>query len=114
MDLLENRSTIYSDRPKLAATDLYDLFLPFITLEAFLNNFRADMNWSFGLMPYGREWRRYRRTFHDFFRRTDLAQLHPIMYEERDKFLHSLEASPSEFFENLALYASLQSLLGRF
>ncbi|TEB27961.1 O-methylsterigmatocystin oxidoreductase [Coprinellus micaceus] len=84
VDLLENRSTIYSDRPKLAATDL------------------ADMNWSFGLMPYGREWRRYRRTFHDFFRRTDLGQLHPIMYEERDKFLHSLEENPSNFFESLA------------
>ena len=73
------------------------------TVEALLKSSRADMNWSFGLMPYGPEWRRYRRTFHDFFRRADLGQLHPIMYEERDKFLHSLEENPADFFENLAL-----------
>lgn len=69
------------------------------------------MNWSFGLMPYGAEWRRYRRTFHDFFRRSELGQWHPIMYEERDRFLRSLEKYPEGFFENLALYVSTFALM---
>ncbi|KAJ3520043.1 hypothetical protein NMY22_g12920 [Coprinellus aureogranulatus] len=89
-DLLEDRAANYSDRPSAVIQDL------------------ADANWSFGLMPYGSWWRKHRATFQHFFRRRDLSQWHPIMYEERDRFLSSMKETPEDYYEHMkSLFAML-------
>ncbi|KAF9442699.1 cytochrome P450 [Macrolepiota fuliginosa MF-IS2] len=60
-DLLEKRSSNYSDRPK--STMIFEL-----------------MGWdfNFALMPYGSWWRRHRRTFHNFFHPNVVNMYQPV------------------------------------
>ncbi|KAI0340919.1 cytochrome P450 [Trametopsis cervina] len=48
-DLLDKRSSIYSDRALSTMDEL------------------TGWGWNFGLMPYGQEWRSIRRVFHQYF-----------------------------------------------
>ncbi|TEB29677.1 O-methylsterigmatocystin oxidoreductase [Coprinellus micaceus] len=90
VDLFENRSTNYSDRPTIAVQDL------------------AEMDWNLGFMNYGPIWRKYRRTFvHDFVGRSVLGQWHPIMYEERDRLISGLKTTPTAFYEHLKLFSGI-------
>ncbi|PPQ86330.1 hypothetical protein CVT25_005631 [Psilocybe cyanescens] len=78
--LLEKRSTVYSDRPYNAMIDL--------------------MEWDFavGFKPYGPEWRHHRRLFQQAFR-TGATTLgyRAIQTDKVNDFLHALLEDPDEF-----------------
>ncbi|RXW19449.1 hypothetical protein EST38_g6401 [Candolleomyces aberdarensis] len=85
VDLLDKRSANYSDRPTSPIVDLMNL------------------NWSFGLMPYGSMWRQHNRTFHKYFSNSAVQQYYPIMYEETKAFLRRVNSQPNDIFEDMTL-----------
>ncbi|RXW19447.1 hypothetical protein EST38_g6400 [Candolleomyces aberdarensis] len=88
VDLLDKRSANYSERPTSPIVDLMDL------------------NWSFGLMPYGSKWREHNRTFHKYFSNSAVQQYYPIMYEETKAFLCKVNSQPNDIFEDMKLYVT--------
>jgi len=68
-DLLEKRSSIYSDRMEL--TTIKDLWVnslwTTIIYSITLNLLRMGCSWNFGLLPYGDMWRKSRKMFHQEF-----------------------------------------------
>ncbi|KAF9002967.1 PAH-inducible cytochrome P450 monooxygenase PC-PAH 3 [Cyathus striatus] len=60
-DLLNRRSSIYSDRPQ----------------SIMLNDFMG-MSWVFGMMQYGEEWKQHRRVFHKQFDGTPAVKMHEL------------------------------------
>ncbi|KAJ3521002.1 hypothetical protein NMY22_g12499 [Coprinellus aureogranulatus] len=87
MELLDKRAATYSDRPYIPAVELTE-----------------HPNWAFGAMPYGSQWRNYRRAFHQNLHHNRVAQFHPIMSEQRDDFLRKLKERPTEFLEHVKMY----------
>ncbi|TEB33470.1 putative CyP450 monooxygenase [Coprinellus micaceus] len=80
MDLFEKRSSRYSDRsdfPMLCGQMGYDAY--------------------FSLMRYGTRWRRQRRLFHEQFNPTAVKQFHPLILDERVRFVGELYRTPKEF-----------------
>ncbi|KAF9645509.1 CyP450 monooxygenase [Thelephora ganbajun] len=82
-DLLERRSVIYSDRPRL----------PMV-------NELMGCSWSFVLMPYGSTWRRHRKLFHRFFNIPAVDQFDDKIYKAVDVFLRRLSESPERFLNH--------------
>ncbi|PPQ94347.1 hypothetical protein CVT25_000402 [Psilocybe cyanescens] len=79
-ELLEKRSTVYSDRPYNAMIDL--------------------MEWDIavGFKPYGPEWRHHRRLFQQAFRTGEpTLRYRAIQTDKVNDFLHSLLEDPDEF-----------------
>ncbi|KAF7348384.1 hypothetical protein MSAN_01792400 [Mycena sanguinolenta] len=78
-ELLEKRTTIYSDRPSI----------PIVSL----------MGWdfSFVLMPYSEKWRERRRLFHQHFRRDAIPAYHPVYLKKIRDLLRGLLSTPEEF-----------------
>lgn len=90
LDLLEKRSANYSDRPSLPMLDM--LTYPF----------------SFGLMPYGADWRRHRKPFHQYLHSHMVPRYNPIQEEEIIPFAHNLLTSPENFMRHTrVLFASI-------
>ncbi|KAJ2919426.1 hypothetical protein MD484_g995, partial [Candolleomyces efflorescens] len=85
VDLLDMKSSNYSDRPSIPLMEL------------------MDMTWNFGIMRYGNSWREHRRIFHQFLNPNVVSQYHPILYEERNYLLRRLKEDPGNFFEHLHL-----------
>lgn len=56
-----------------------------------------EMNWSFGLMQYGPEWRKHRRPFHQLVNGSVLPKSYPIFNEEILVLLRKLRDSPEDF-----------------
>ncbi|KAJ3532041.1 hypothetical protein NMY22_g7905 [Coprinellus aureogranulatus] len=79
-DLFERRSSVYSDRsdlPMLCGEMAYDAY--------------------FSLMRYGTRWRRQRRLFHEHFNPTAVKQFHPLILDERVRYVEELYRNPKEF-----------------
>ncbi|KAI0295332.1 CyP450 monooxygenase [Multifurca ochricompacta] len=62
-ELLENRSSIYSDRPRFIAFQLI---------------IKHGMDFNHGILPYGDGWRRLRRAFHAHFDATTSKTYRPL------------------------------------
>lgn len=94
---------------------MYSLFAH-ITLNFFA---RLGANWSFVLMQYGGLWRKYRRTFHQYYNQSALKMYHPMMYEERGHFLRKLRDKPEDFLHyieasvNPRIYSLIPTHLNR-
>jgi cytochrome P450 len=85
-DLLEKRSSNYSDRMRLPM--LVEL-----------------MKWdfSFAFLPYGPLWRKDRRTFQEFFHQNQLSKYLPIQNREVHAFLRRLLVTPDNFLHHIRL-----------
>ncbi|KAF8268440.1 CyP450 monooxygenase [Lactarius quietus] len=83
-ELLEKKSSIYSDRPPLKALQLFGI---------------ADFNTGF--LPYGSSWRRSRRELQANFRPVDLESYQPIEKRAVHCLLRNLLTSPGNFEQHL-------------
>ncbi|RXW19057.1 hypothetical protein EST38_g6787 [Candolleomyces aberdarensis] len=83
VDLLDKRSVNYSDRPAFPIVEM------------------VGMDWTFGVMPYGAEWRQQSRAFHKYYGSSAVQQYHPIMYEETKAFLRKVNSQPNDIFEDI-------------
>ncbi|KAI0259752.1 cytochrome P450 [Gloeopeniophorella convolvens] len=82
--LLERRSSIYSDRP------------PLVALLEFLG-----MTYNIGLLPYGRHWRYLRSKFHINFHPAAAKEYEPLEQRATHRLLRSLLAKPGDFPQHL-------------
>ncbi|KAH7905306.1 cytochrome P450 [Hygrophoropsis aurantiaca] len=76
VNLLERRSQIYSDRMSLSTADIFGL------------------GFATTLLPYGHEWRRHRRLFHQYFRADVSRVYHPMQLQAAHGLLKELLDSP--------------------
>lgn len=83
-DLFEKRSTIYSSRPH--STMLHELM---------------GMDWSLAIMPYGEEWRKVRRGFHQYFNSNVAPNYHTVHEEQSHDFLKRLRQTPEDFLDHI-------------
>ena len=101
-DLLENRSSNYSDRMRLPMLlELYvsdSLHLKPCEKKAF---FRAKMTFDFAILPYGERWRRRRRSFHQQFNNNVVSNYLPVQRREVHAFLRRLLETPDNFLHHV-------------
>jgi cytochrome P450 len=87
-DLLDKRSSIYSDRPRLPMM---------VELMGF--------GWSLGFTPYNEWWKHSRRLFHKHFQPSAVPQFRPKKIKAAHGFLQKLLDSPEHFHEHMQLMA---------
>ncbi|KAI6126058.1 cytochrome P450 [Pisolithus croceorrhizus] len=87
-ELLDQRSAIYSDRPRLPSTEL--LGIGFVTV----------------VMPYGDEWRLHRKLFHSVLNKEQSRKYAPMQLHRVHKFLLHLLATPQDFQGRFVTLAS--------
>ncbi|KAI0306165.1 cytochrome P450 [Multifurca ochricompacta] len=78
-DLLEKRSSIYSDR--------------YAQIK--------DRKWVINLFPYCDKWRNWYKTFHAHFKPTMIHKYHPIEVKAAQHLLRSLFDTPEDFMQHL-------------
>jgi cytochrome P450 len=102
-DLLEKRSSNYSDRKH--STMLIELYVShsFHLKELVKNADGCRMNWSIAmvLMPYGVWWRKHRRLFHEYFHRDAVTKYQPIQRQDTRELLRRLLVTPENFFHHI-------------
>ncbi|KAH6899210.1 cytochrome P450 [Coprinopsis sp. MPI-PUGE-AT-0042] len=81
-DLLERRSSKYSDRLQLPAVAM------------------TTADWNFGLFPYGPSWRAHRRAFHQQMNQKAVSQYRPIIRLHTTKFLRHLLKDPGNVLDD--------------
>ncbi|KAF9548289.1 cytochrome P450 [Agrocybe pediades] len=83
-DLLEKRSSNYSDRVGMPmALDL------------------MDWGFNFAFLPYGSWWRRHRRSFNEHFHQNIVHKYHPVQSREVREFLARLLVTPENFMHHI-------------
>jgi len=87
-DLLDKRSSIYSDRPR---------FPMIVELMGF--------GWSLGFTPYNEWWKHSRKLFHKHFQPSAVPQFRPKKIKAAHGFLRKLIDSPELFHEHMQLMA---------
>ncbi|KAH7926749.1 cytochrome P450 [Leucogyrophana mollusca] len=87
-ELLEKRSSNYSDRPFIA------------TRVAF------GWNYSFAFTPYGKEWRLARRFFHQSFREEASLNFRPMQLRKAHQLLKSLIETPQNHVAHFGAFAA--------
>ncbi|RXW19280.1 hypothetical protein EST38_g6577 [Candolleomyces aberdarensis] len=85
-DLYDKRGATYSDRPYLPILDI------------------MEMNWSFGLMPYGTKWCQHRRPFHQLVNSNALPKFYPVFSKEIIVLLWKLHKSPKDFLKHIQFF----------
>ncbi|KAF5330223.1 hypothetical protein D9611_010590 [Ephemerocybe angulata] len=85
-EVYDKRGVQYSDRPHLPILGL------------------MEMDWSFGLMPYGSEWKRHRKPFHQLVNANALPKFYPVFNEEMRVLLQSLHKTPEEFLGHMKYF----------
>ncbi|KAF9552269.1 cytochrome P450, partial [Agrocybe pediades] len=88
VDLLEKRSSIYSDRP---SSDVN-------TLMGFAS--------SLVFFPYGENFRRHRRLLNQYFHQKKCVSYQGVQKREAHRLIHSLAASPEKFEDHLNRYSA--------
>ncbi|TFK53749.1 cytochrome P450 [Heliocybe sulcata] len=92
-DLLEKRSNIYSSRPAFHMLNL------------------MGYDFHFAFMPYGSEWRTYRRLFHQVFRADNAAYYSPTTTEKSRELLIRLLRTPDKFMDHVQHFAAANMML---
>ncbi|KLO17646.1 cytochrome P450 [Schizopora paradoxa] len=88
-DLLEKRSRIYSDRPRLP---LYAK--------------SAGAGWNFGLTPYGDDWRLHRKVFVSKFGIQKAKNYTGVQEDMMKLFLRQLLPSPEKLLDHIEVYSN--------
>ncbi|KAI0634877.1 CyP450 monooxygenase [Trametes polyzona] len=83
VDLLDKRSTIYSDR----------IYSPVVDLGGF--------DWVLTMIHYGAWWRRHRKAFHQFFSPNAIISLRPLQRKRVSHFLARLLETPEAFTDHI-------------
>ncbi|KAF8268439.1 cytochrome P450 [Lactarius quietus] len=83
-ELLEKRTSIYSDRPPLKALQLFGI-----------------LDFNLGFLPATRAWRRSRREFDAHLRPVDLESFRPTKQRAMHRLLRNLLSSPDQFARHL-------------
>ncbi|KAF9022855.1 cytochrome P450 [Hymenopellis radicata] len=83
-ELLERRSSIYSDRPSMR-----------------MLNELMQWDWNFGFMPYADSWRLHRKAFSQYFNVSKIAQYRPVQVHSTAKLLHQMLENPEDFFKHI-------------
>ncbi|THH26899.1 hypothetical protein EUX98_g7292 [Antrodiella citrinella] len=85
VELLEKRSSNYSDRPKLI-----------------MGGEIVGWDQTLALTPYSERFREYRRFFHRFIgNRTNTMRFHPLVEKEMHNFLRRLQRAPDELAKHI-------------
>ncbi|KAF9230214.1 cytochrome P450, partial [Melanogaster broomeanus] len=87
-DLLEDRSSNYSDRPNLVTTALFGM----------------DFNTAF--LRYGDNWRLHRRFFHQSLKFDSASRFVPMQQSKAHQLLRGLLDSPELYIDHLLQYSS--------
>ncbi|KAF9233443.1 cytochrome P450 [Melanogaster broomeanus] len=87
-DLLDRRSSIYSDRPYIATRD------PF------------GWEFNFAWTPYGDKWRSQRRMFHQVFRADAALAFHPLQLRKARQLISDLLKSPNDYAMHIQRFAA--------
>lgn len=128
-ELLEKRSTIYSDRYGGRISCLYHLLtehasqtthgrraesvgLTGFSLSCSDHTPRIGMDWHIAFVPYGPTWRHLRREFHITFLPTKLEAFRPFEQRAVHHLLRNLFASPDNFSQHLRQCVGLRSSFG--
>ena len=96
-DLLEQRSSNYSDRMQIPMLELYvsDSFhLKNVQIFVF---YRMGWDFATSLIPYGTRWRKQRRSFQEHFHINKVYKYMPIQKREVHAFLRRLLVTPEDF-----------------
>ncbi|TFL03965.1 cytochrome P450 [Pterulicium gracile] len=88
-DLLEKRSSLYSDRPR----------------SIMFQEIMALGTWSLPFMGYGPAWRIQRQMFHSSFHPNTVSSYRPVSTECTRKFLRQLHESPEKFRDHIHNHA---------
>ncbi|KJA26070.1 hypothetical protein HYPSUDRAFT_36932 [Hypholoma sublateritium FD-334 SS-4] len=88
-ELLEKRSSNYSDRPRMV-----------------MANELMNWDWDFAHMRYSDWWRRHRRMFHQYFQPRNIALYHPIQKKLSIVLLDQLVRSPAEFAPHIRQFVA--------
>lgn len=83
-ELLEKRSSVYSDRPIMKA------FTSLISID-----------WSIALEPYGTRWRAWRKSFHENLHPAAANEYRPLELKAARLLLRNLLQTPDNFYEHL-------------
>ncbi|KAF9233330.1 cytochrome P450 [Melanogaster broomeanus] len=86
---LEQHSTTYADRP----------------LHGWIRELHG-LNFTFGFMSYGEEWRLHRKVFHHAFRAAVVPNYWPIQIRKAHELVQSLIQAPEDFLEHLQTFAA--------
>ena len=111
-ELLEQKSSIYSDRPRFVMLNELFVTLPvpqYASLNSDSINCSLRANWSFAFMPYGDSWREHSRLFHQFFNQRVTKTYSARIANEVRTTLGRLSQSPSDFLEHFRQYVSLST-----
>ena len=102
-DLLEKRSSNYSDRKHTTMMiELYvSQFFHFKNLLKFWLRGRMNFRINMALMPYGLWWRKHRKSFHEYFHRNVVNKYQPIQSQEVRAFLRRLLVAPDDFLQHI-------------
>ena len=102
-DLFEKRSLNYSDRMRLPMMVELCVLLVYSFASELFQIFFARMKWGFAFLfsPYGAEWKKYRRTFQEFFHHNELFKYQPIQKREVHAFLRRLLFTPDNFIHHI-------------
>lgn len=101
-DLLENRSTNYSDRPYLILNEKSGP--PFIYIYMALISTRCSrcgVDYSSAFLPYGDRWRLHRRFFHQTFRPEVVHRFLPYPHRRVCHLLRQLFNTPEQLEDHI-------------
>ncbi|KIK95876.1 hypothetical protein PAXRUDRAFT_826569 [Paxillus rubicundulus Ve08.2h10] len=88
VELLDKRSTKYSDRPLFATADLF------------------GMEWSAALANYGPRFRQHRRFYHQIFRPSAVPSHHPRQLQAAHEMLTHILDHPTHYAEHFETFAA--------
>ena len=96
-DLLDGRSSIYSDRPFLAAKDPCVVTLCHLDIQ--FEYCFVSFGWSFNLgwFQYGDKWRSQRKLFHQAFRAESALVFRPVQLRKAHQLVLDIVNTPHDF-----------------
>jgi cytochrome P450 len=103
-ELLDARSSIYSDRPfvpMLHESTLYVTSMRSRNFALICSPRRMDSNWSFGFMQYSPRWKHLRRLFNDHVGPTTSRAFFDIQTSSTHTLIRSLLRTPDQFAKHL-------------
>ena len=77
------------------------IFLHFTIFQTLLVCFRMKWDFAFPFLPYGAAWKKYRRTFQEFFHHNEVFKYQPIQKREVHAFLRRLLVTPDNFLQHI-------------
>jgi hypothetical protein len=103
-ELLDARSSIYSDRPFVPMLHEPTLYVTSMRSRDFAlmrSSHSMDSNWSFGFMQYSARWKHLRRLFNDHVGPTTSRAFFDIQTSSAHTLIHSLLRTPDQFSKHL-------------